>query len=247
MITFRDCNQNRSIKIQPINLNKVVSKDYPITTLTINQKYRLKAQINLSSFLFRNFTFIFLLSSESTPRALTTEDGNITDFSRHQSLTSISATSQQPIPTIKVPKDIKMTTKRPTSIEPNHKESTPLSNIDETIIREAELNTLTLKNDTSRTYNKSRSSGKKRKRDINIYGCDPFVFVAWKKNITDFSSQITTTTNKNLLDKPIQFLIKYKKYKYTCYTYTKYLVFYFGLRTRELKEGKMKKILKTIY
>ena len=79
-----------------------MSKDYPTTTLTMDQKYRLKAQINLSSFLFRDLTLTSLPPSESTPRALIAGDGNITDFSRRQSLTSIFITSQQPIPTIEV-------------------------------------------------------------------------------------------------------------------------------------------------
>ncbi len=143
--------------------------------------------------------------------------------------------------------DIKITIKKSVSTEPNYKESTSLSDIDETIIREAELDTLTLENDPSGIYNKSGPSSKKRKRDINIYEYNPSVSAAWKKNITDFSSRVATTANKNLLDKPIQFLVKYKKYRYICYIYTKYLTSYFGLRTRELKEGKIKKILKTIY
>ncbi len=70
-----------------------------------------------------------------------------------------------------------MIIKRPTSTEPNHKESTPFSNIDETIIREAELNTLTLENDSSKTYNKSRLSSKKYKYDINIYKYNPSVSI----------------------------------------------------------------------
>jgi len=99
--------------------------------------------------------------------------------------------------------DIEIITKKPTSTEPNHRESTPLSNIDETIIREAELNTLTLGDDPSRIYNKSKSSSKKRKRDINIYKYDSSVSAAWKKNITNFFSRATITANKNLLNKPI--------------------------------------------
>src|SRR6266536_5548599 len=146
-----------------------------------------------------------------------------------------------------MPEDIKITTKKPTPTESNHKKSTPLSNIDETIIRETELNTLTLENDLFKIYNESRSSRKKRKRDINIYEYNPSVSAAWKKNITNFSSRTTTITNKSLLGKPIQFLIKYKKYKYTCYTHIKYLTSYFGLRTRELKEENILKILKIIY
>ena len=53
-----------------------------------------------------------------------------------------------------MPEDIEITTKKPTPTGPNHKESTPLSNINETIIREAKLNILTLGNDPSGTYNK---------------------------------------------------------------------------------------------
>ncbi len=68
-----------------------------------------------------------------------------------------------------------MITKEPASTESNYKKSTPFSNIDETIIREAELDTLTLGDDLSRTYNKSRPSSKKRKRDINIYEYNPSV------------------------------------------------------------------------
>ena len=143
--------------------------------------------------------------------------------------------------------DIKMTTERPTSTEPNYKEFTPLSNIDETIIREAELDILTLGDDLFEIYNKSGLSSKKRKRNINIYRYNPSIFIAWKKNITDFFSRAATTINKNLLGKLIQFLVKYKKYRYIYYIYTKYLTSYFDLRTRELKERKMKKILKTIY
>ncbi len=153
----------------------MIFKDYPITALTINQKYRLKAQINLSDFLFRDLTLTSLLFPGSTLRDLTIGDDNITDFSYRQSLTSISATSQLPIPTIKVIEDVKITTKGPTSTEPSYRESTPLSDINETIIREAELNTLTLENNLSKTYNKSELSSKKRKRDINIYECDPSV------------------------------------------------------------------------
>jgi len=62
-----------------------------------------------------------------------------------------------------------MITKRPTPTKPNHRKSTPLSDVNETIIRETELNTLTLGNDLSGTYNKSGLSNKKRKRDINTY------------------------------------------------------------------------------
>ncbi len=171
----------------------------------------------------------------------------MTDFSRRQFFASISATSQQPISTIKMPEDIKIITEGSASTKPGHKEFTSFSDIDETIIREAELNILILGNDPFGIYDESGLSSKKRKRDINIYGYNPSVFVAWKKNITNFSSRAATTINKSFLGKPIQFLIKYKKYRYICYTHTKYLTSYFGLRTRELKEGKIKEILKTIY
>ena len=140
-----------------------------------------------------------------------------------------------------------MITKESTFIESNYKKSTSLFNVDETIIWEAELNALTLGDDLSRIYNKSGPSSKKRKRDINICKYDPSVSTAWKKNVISFSSRVATAANKSLLGKPIQFLVKYKKYRYTCYTYIKYLISCFGLRTRELKKGKMKEILKIVY
>ena len=59
-----------------------MSKDYPITALTINQKYRLKAQVNLFSFLFRDLTLVFLLFLGSTPRDLIVGGDDMTDFSR---------------------------------------------------------------------------------------------------------------------------------------------------------------------
>ncbi len=140
-----------------------------------------------------------------------------------------------------------MITEGPAPIGLDYKESTPLSDVDETIIWEAELDILTLGDDLFGIYNKSKLSSKKRKRDINIYEYNFFVFAAWKKNIANFFSRATIIVNENFLDKPIQFLVKYKKYKYIYYIYIKYLTSYFGLRTRELKEGKMKEILKTIY
>ena len=73
--------------------------------------------------------------------------------------------------------DIKITTKKPTPTESIYRESTPLSNINETIIREAKLDTLTLGNDLSKIYNKSRLSSKKRKRDINICEYNLSVFI----------------------------------------------------------------------
>ncbi len=60
---------------------------------------------------------------------------------------------------------------------PDYRESTSFFNIDETIIRETELNTLTLGNNLFRIYNESGLSSKKRKRDINIYKYNPSVFV----------------------------------------------------------------------
>jgi len=71
--------------------------------------------------------------------------------------------------------DIKITTKKPTPTEPDYRKSTPFSDIDETIIREAELDILALENNPSKIYNKSRSSNKKRKHNINIYENNPSV------------------------------------------------------------------------
>ncbi len=99
--------------------------------------------------------------------------------------------------------DVKIITKEPTPIGFNYKESTSFSNIDETIIRETELNTLTFGNDLSGIYNKSGSSSKKRKRNINIYKYNLSVFIAWKKNITNFSFQIITAVNESFLNKSI--------------------------------------------
>ncbi len=73
--------------------------------------------------------------------------------------------------------DVKMIIKESTFIEFDYKESTPLSNIDKTIIREAELDTLTLGDNLSGIYNKSRPSNKKHKRDINICGYDSSVLI----------------------------------------------------------------------
>ena len=70
-----------------------------------------------------------------------------------------------------------MITEKSTSTESSHKKSTPLSDVDETIIREAELNTLTFGDDSSGIYDKSEPSSKKRKRDINIYRYNPFVSI----------------------------------------------------------------------
>ena len=79
---------------------------------------------------------------------------------------------------------------RSASIELGYRKSTPLSDINETIIREAELNTLTLENNLSKTYNKSELSSKKRKRDINIYKYNSFVSITWKKNIINFFPEL---------------------------------------------------------
>ena len=96
-----------------------------------------------------------------------------------------------------------MTTKRLASIGFSYKEFTFFSDIDETIIREAELNVLILGDDSFGIYDKSGLSSKKRKRDVDIYEYNPSVSAAWKKNVTDFFSRITITANKNLLSKPI--------------------------------------------
>ncbi len=77
--------------------------------------------------------------------------------------------------------------------------------MDETIIREAELDVLTLGNDLSGTYNKSGSSSKKRKRDINICGYDSSVFITWKKNIASFFSRTTATASKGFLNSRYNF------------------------------------------
>jgi len=99
--------------------------------------------------------------------------------------------------------DVEIITEKPAFIESDYREFTPFSDIDETIIWEAELDILTLGNDLSGIYNESGPSSKKRKCVINIYGYNPSVFIAWKKNIADFSSRVATITNKSLLGKPI--------------------------------------------
>ena len=96
-----------------------------------------------------------------------------------------------------------MITKTSTSTGSDYRKSTSFSNIDETIIREAQLDILILGNDLSEIYNKSGLSSKKRKRDVNICGYDPSVSAAWKKNITNFSSRAAITVNENFLDKSI--------------------------------------------
>ncbi len=73
--------------------------------------------------------------------------------------------------------DVKMITKKSTLTGSGYRESTSFSNMDETIIREAELNTLTLGDDLSGTYDEFGLLSKKRKRDINIYEYNPSVSV----------------------------------------------------------------------
>ncbi len=99
--------------------------------------------------------------------------------------------------------DVKMITKKSAPTGSNYTESTSLSDVDETIIRETELDTLILGDDLFGIYNKFRLSSKKRKRDINIYGYDPSVSAAWKKNIINFFSRVATAANKSFLGKPI--------------------------------------------
>ena len=60
----------------------MVFKDYPIIALIMDQNYRFKTQINLSGFLFRDLTFVFLPLSGFTPRALTVGGDEMIDFSR---------------------------------------------------------------------------------------------------------------------------------------------------------------------
>ncbi len=64
--------------------------------------------------------------------------------------------------------DIKIITERPVFIEPDYREFTSFSDIDEMIIWEAELNILTFGDDLSGIYNKSGLSSKKCKYSINI-------------------------------------------------------------------------------
>ncbi len=65
--------------------------------------------------------------------------------------------------------------KGPAPTGPGYRESTPLSDMNEMIIWETELDALTLGDDLSGIYKESESSSKKCKCDINIYGCDPSV------------------------------------------------------------------------
>ena len=90
-----------------------------------------------------------------------------------------------------------------TSIGFGYKEFTSFSDVDETIIREAKLNTLTLEDNLFRIYNESGLSSKKRKRDINICGCDSSVSVVWKKNVAGFFFRVVIVVNESLLNKPI--------------------------------------------
>ena len=99
--------------------------------------------------------------------------------------------------------DIKMITEGFAFTGFDYRESTLFSDMDETIIREAELNTLTFENNLFRIYNDFGLSSKKCKRDVDICRCDFSVSVAWKKNITDFSSRATIVVNESLLNKPI--------------------------------------------
>jgi len=48
----------------------------------MDQKYRLKAQVDLSGFLFHDLTLAVLLFPGFTPRDLTVGGDNMTDFSR---------------------------------------------------------------------------------------------------------------------------------------------------------------------
>ncbi len=75
-------------------------------------------------------------------------------------------------------KDIKIITKKSTFIESGYKKFTSFSDIDEMIIREAKLDTLTFENDLFKIYNKSGLSSKKYKYNINIYKYNPSVSVA---------------------------------------------------------------------
>ncbi len=63
------------------------------------------------------------------------------------------------------------------STESDYREFTSLSNMDETIIRKTELNTLIFGNNLFKIYNKSGLSSKKRKYNINIYKYNPSVFI----------------------------------------------------------------------
>ena len=111
-----------------------MSKDYPTTALTMDQKYRLKAQVDLSGFLFRDLTLTFLPPPGSILRDLTVGGDNMTDFFRRQFFTLISIISQLPIPTIKVTEDVEIITEKPAPTGSGYRESTPLSDMDETII-----------------------------------------------------------------------------------------------------------------
>jgi len=102
-----------------------------------------------------------------------------------------------------VREDVEMITKKFAFIGSGYRESTSLSDMDETIIWEAELDILTFGDDLSGIYNKSGLSSKKRKRDIDIYRYNSSVFVAWKKNIADFFSRVAIAANESFLGKSI--------------------------------------------
>ena len=74
--------------------------------------------------------------------------------------------------------DVEIITKEPAFSGSNYREFTSLSNMDEMIIREAELDILSLGNNLFKIYNKSRSSSKKRKRDVDTCGYNSSVFAA---------------------------------------------------------------------
>ncbi len=99
--------------------------------------------------------------------------------------------------------DIEMTIERLVFIEFGYKKSTSFFDMDETIIRETELDTLTFEDDLFGIYDESGLSSKKRKRDINICGCDSSVSVVWKKNVAGFFFRVVIVVNESLLNKPI--------------------------------------------
>ncbi len=99
--------------------------------------------------------------------------------------------------------DVEMITKESASTGSDYKKFTPLSDVDETIIRETELDTLIFGDDLSETYDKSGLWSKKRKRDVDIYEYNFSVSVAWKKNVAGFSFRAAIVINKSFLGKPI--------------------------------------------
>jgi len=76
-----------------------------------------------------------------------------------------------------VVEDVEMTTEGPTPIKSDYRESTSLSDVDEIIIWKVELDALTLGDNLSEIYDKFGPSSKKRKRDVDIYGCDSSVSI----------------------------------------------------------------------